>query len=112
MIVWAQVRLPGWHHWPDAPPHRSYLASSHRHMFHVRAEVRVQHAERQIEFHDLQDAIRMWWPEDEQFGAASCETIGTQLGEWLLGRLGISACAVEVSEDGEAGARVTVSHWP
>jgi len=110
--VWTLVQLPGWHRWPDAPPHRDYLSVRHRHLFHVRVEVQVRHDDRDVEFHDLADAVRDWWPADGEFGSASCERIGAQLGEHLLRELLLVACVVDVSEDGESGARVNVKRWP
>jgi len=54
---WVVVRhqVEGFHHWPDAPHHRSYLAVRHRHLFYLEVAVQVAHQDREIEFHDLRD---------------------------------------------------------
>ncbi|WP_406205349.1 hypothetical protein OH807_30700 [Kitasatospora sp. NBC_01560] len=104
--VWARVDLPGFHHWPAAPDHRAYLRARHRHLFHIRAAVHVAHDDRDVEFHDLADAIRVWWgPGDRECGAASCEALARTLAEHLTS-LGLRLDEVAVSEDGEAGAIV------
>lgn len=104
VTVWAAARLPGFHCWPSAPPHRAYLRDRHRHLFHVRAAVAVRHDDRDTEFHDLMDLVRQWWgPGDRECGAASCEALARDLAAFL-GSRGLAVAEVEVSEDGEAGA--------
>ncbi|MFJ8043775.1 hypothetical protein ACIRBX_25065 [Kitasatospora sp. NPDC096147] len=104
--VWAEVRLPGFHHWPAAPEHRSYLRARHRHLFHIKASVRAVHDDRDTEFHDLADLMRAWWgPGDRECGAASCEALARSLAEHLVG-IGLRVEEIAVSEDGEAGAIV------
>ncbi|MCC9309115.1 hypothetical protein LN042_18850 [Kitasatospora sp. RB6PN24] len=105
-IVWTEVRVPGFHHWPAAPEHRSYLRARHRHLFHLQARIHVDHDDRAFEFHDLQDVIRAWWgPGDRECGAASCELLARSLAGHLAA-LGLRVEQVSVSEDGEAGAIV------
>lgn len=105
--VWASVTAPGFHHWPDATPHRAYLADHHRHLFHLHARVRVTHEDRQVEFHDLSDTLRTWWgPHPRDCGTASCETLARALAAHL-DQLGMSVHTVTVSEDGEHGATLT-----
>jgi len=106
-------RTPGFHRWPDAPSHRSYLATKHRHLFHVRVAVPVEHDERAVEFHDLLGAARYTFEQYQHdggdFGAASCETLAGRLAGHMLSTFGgIAYARVEVWEDGEAGAIVTV----
>lgn len=105
--VWTKVALPGFHRWPEAHEARSYLRDRHRHLFHITAHVAVSHDERDVEFHDLQDVIRGWWgPGARELGSSSCETIAKDL--WFhLVDLGMRPTAIDVSEDGEAGATVT-----
>lgn len=106
--VWAEVRLPGFHHWPAAPDHRSYLRARHRHLFHITTTVAVAHDDRDTEFHDLGDIVRGWWgPGARECGPASCETLARTLADYLRAQ-GLRVVEVAVSEDGEAGATVTV----
>ncbi len=107
VTVWATARLPGFHRWPGAPAHRAYLRDRHRHLFHVRAAVRVAHDDRDTEFHDLSDMIRGWWgPGARECDAMSCEALARELGAWLRNR-GVAVASAEVSEDGESGSVVT-----
>lgn len=108
--VFARFQVAGFHHWPDAPDHRSYLRDRHRHMFRVEvaAETTVS---REVEFHDLyDDAFDSWvarWPEAEH-GSLSCEEIAQQLAARLPDRYDELRLRIEVSEDGEVGARIEV----
>lgn len=103
----VRARFVGFHAWPDAPPLRSYLASRHRHEFHVELRARVTHDDRQIEFHDLKDHLSESLPDrNEELGAMSCEMIARRLLDRLDDRYGDALLWCEVWEDGEVGARV------
>lgn len=103
--VWATVRLPGFHRWPLAHAGREYLADRHRHLFGLRAEVSVSHSDRDVEFHDLADDLRLWWGPSpaRECGVRSCEDLAHQLGQYLTDK-GYRVVAVTVDEDGECGA--------
>lgn len=105
--VWSHVQLTGFHQWPDAPMLRAYLRSRHRHTFHVTPQVRVDHSNRAVEFHDLRDHVKAWWGSgDREWGAASCEQIADDLAAHLRG-LGLTVMAITVAEDNEDGATIT-----
>lgn len=103
--ITVRHRSEGWHRWPDAPPLRSYLATSHRHLFHVEVTARVDHDERDIEFHDLRDEVVACAPSGDM-GAASCEAMARRMLDRLTDVFDGKVIAVEVWEDGECGARV------
>jgi hypothetical protein len=108
-IVWAKLTFEGWHSWPDAPEHRFYLRSSHRHLFHVTVEVPVTHDNRQIEFHDLLDKAKVAVADlPRSLGSMSCEQIAVHIGERVRETMVVPWVNVVVSEDGEVGASVTV----
>lgn len=102
--VWSTVRLTGFHRWPAAPEHRSYLGVRHRHIFHITAHITVSHHDRDVEFHDLRDLIEGWWSPER--GAQSCEHIAVDLREHLTVKHGLTVTEVTVSEDGYDGARL------
>jgi hypothetical protein len=107
VTIWTKVVLPGFHQWPQAPAHRSYLADKHRHLFHVTVTVVVDHLDREIEFHDLRDVLTLAWGAGTvDWGKSSCESIAIALRERLADRYEINASRIEVSEDGESGAIV------
>ncbi len=106
--VTVRTRREFVHHWPDAPRDVAFLASKHRHQFHVELTVAVNHGDRDVEFVLLKrwlDTVLAGMPLD--IGTTSCE----QLAEELLGRTrnrwnppGPILCSV--FEDGENGATV------
>lgn len=106
VTIWATHRFVGWHSWPEAPNKRAYLASPHRHLFLVRVEVNVLHDDREIEFHDLGDAVAEGCAPYVRAGARSCETMARELRLFLLELWPGRDFCVEVSEDGEFGAKV------
>src|SRR4029077_10414476 len=102
LSITVRFAAPGFHCWPEAPDHRSYLRSPHRHLFHVEVSTPVEHRQRQIEFHDLMDeAKELFGPRD---ASASCETMAVDLATALSQRHGGRSFTVSVFEDGEAGA--------
>lgn len=99
-------RFIGWHRWPDAPEHRGYLANAHRHEFHVEVCMRVNHPDREIEFHDLKENVAAISP-GEDLETLSCEMIARDYIDGLTECYGVRAVVyVEVWEDGECGAHV------
>jgi hypothetical protein len=117
--AWVTHRFVGFHSWPDAPGHRDYLAQPHRHLFHVRASLSVTHDDRDVEFHDLlavvvRACVTLGTARGgaRYLGAMSCEHVARRIVEALAvawpGRL----IEVDVSEDGEAGATVTLPAGP
>ena len=113
-FVTAKVKVPGYHYWPDAHPHRKYLRSEHRHLFTINVGVSVDRS-RGVEFHDLQEAIREAlfdiYPKRDNdgflFADQSCEDIALTLGTRLCDSLPV--VYVEVSEDDENSATITIS---
>lgn len=102
--VWVTHRFAGFHQWEQAPERRAYLRDLHRHLFHVRAAVDVNHEGREIEFHDLLAFLEAECRSLTVLG--SCETVATLLAERLADEYPGRRVSVEVSEDGENGATV------
>lgn len=102
----VRYRVEGWHHWPNAPTSRYYLASSHRHLFHVTASVDVTGHDREIEFHDFLDFCKGVFSGGQR-GAQSCEMMAKELLDKITARYGNRAASVSIFEDGEVGAVVT-----
>lgn len=119
-IIFVRLVVPGWHRWSGAPDHRDYLASLHRHLWHFEIRMPVTHDDREVEFHDLMQAVRIHlrtlFPETHEadghdFGERSCEAIAGELG-FILADAYRRLVVVSVSEDGEAGAEVMVEWTP
>lgn len=101
----------GLHRWKDAPEHRSYLRSPHRHLFTVTVGTTVEHDDREIEYHDLIDEASSSFAYAMNGHAAinrSCEHMARELAERLSARYGGRWFLVSVWEDGECGSTVEV----
>lgn len=99
--IWITTSFIAWHRWETAPEFCSYLRDFHRHVFHVRVELVIA-KDRGTEFINFKEAV------DDYINRAfagqkfeySCEHIANNLLNFF------EADVVEVSEDGENGARV------
>ena len=110
-VIFVRFEQVGFHCWPDAPSHRAYLRASHRHLFGIEVTTRVDHDERDIEFHDLRDEAAALFRGlsicEQDFGPQSCETLARRLATQLADRYARTVTVI-VSEDGECGASVEV----
>ena len=99
--IFSTTQFEGFHRWPESPD--PILATMHRHIFHVRAELVVEDPDREVEFIELKRRINRKIEQLKQEPGVnewSCETWAIK----LLNSIPLTAC--EVSEDGENGARV------
>jgi len=115
--------VEGFHEWIDVPANKrySFLRNSHRHMFRIRAGIRVEDLNREVEIFDEQWKVIEWlrvrfapmsafesnkYPEGVIFfGTRSCEMIAQE----ILENFEVSGYLwVEVLEDGRGGAKVEV----
>lgn len=104
--VFCKVVMEGIHNWDGCNiPEVMYLASPHRHLFHIKATADVDHEDRDIEFiklkHDIQIYLVKKYHDADlcclKFGSMSCEMIAHELG------VHFKLSKVEVSEDNENG---------
>ena len=106
-IVWVTTIFEAFHRWKDAPQDVEFLRDYHRHLFHVKVGVLVNHGDREIEFFQfkrrLEDIIENTWAGKRL--NESCEMIAEDLLNFL------DASFVTVSEDGENGATVSVEGY-
>lgn len=108
----VSIEVPGFHCWPNAPESVRFLRDLHRHLFGVRAEVRVTSIDRELEFFLLRRQVRAAISEAGRlqedglvFEAKSCEQLAFEVRAYLLAQH-LAVVAVEVWEDWENGARV------
>lgn len=103
--VWITTQFEGIHFWSSAPAEVGFLRHPHRHIFHVKLEVTVHHDDRDVEFILLKRRVDDYIAERKDLfsGSKSCEMMARTL------LLEFNAESVEVSEDGENGARVCKS---
>lgn len=100
--VWVTSSFTGFHCWKDAPEKTEFLRNWHRHIFHVKLGVQVNHGDREVEFFDLKERLDSFLQTNYhlEYFYESCE----QIAEQIINRF--QASFVEVSEDGENGARL------
>jgi hypothetical protein len=100
--IFSRTRFEGFHCWPSAPQEVAFLRQLHRHEFHVTAFKKVNHSEREIEFILYKRRV------DEAIVALNStnDTTNWSCERWaeMIGHE-VEADCVEVSEDGENGAR-------
>ncbi len=109
--IWVTAQFEALHFYKDAPVAVDFLRHPHRHVFHVRVEMKVTHQDRDVEFitfkHWLEQrcsALRGRSPFQ-----MSCEMIADSLiQEMRIARIWPMAWVrVDVSEDNENGGSVT-----
>jgi len=109
--VIVKLSVDGMHNFPAAAelfPEVSFLADRHRHMFHFKAAMKVNHDDRDVEFimfkRDMHNYLIDQYSDSHmrtlEFGSKSCEMLARE----ILERFNCEW--VEVWEDDENGARV------
>lgn len=107
--IFIRLQVEGVHCWPDCGIEEvNYLRNPHRHHFGVKAYLRVDGDNREVEFIQLKHKVtaflgEKYWSQGGHcldFGGMSCEMIAKELvREFTFDR-------VIVDEDGENGAEV------
>lgn len=111
--VIVSFQLEGMHCWPQARevfPDVGFLSDPHRHMFHFKLAVKVNHDDRDVEFirfkREVIRFLNSMYRKQEgylDFESMSCEMIARQL------FVEYNCDWVEVWEDGENGSRIEKS---
>jgi hypothetical protein len=82
----------------------SFLANPHRHVFHFRVRISVQHDDREIEFIQFKRWLESLYSGDVlKLNYKSCEMIADDMLSQIIGRHPGRSMEIEVSEDGENG---------
>jgi len=90
----------------------SFLAYPHRHMFHFRVRINVEHNDRDIEFIQFKRWLESLYTRQQdclQLDYKSCEMIAEEIIVKTAERYPGRDMVVEVSEDGENGA--VLQYW-
>ena len=110
--IWVTTEFSGLHRYPEAPEEVAWLRYPHRHLFKVRVELHVSNDNRDQEFFIVQGVLDHYVKEklsvqstDETCPTTSCETMAQRIAQYMLGNA-YNVRSVEVSEDGENGAKV------
>ena len=113
--IWVTFRREGINRYPDAALNPalatgdqydvSFLANSHRHIFHFRVGIDVYHNDRDIEFIQFKRWLDALYSTDAVLSLdyKSCEMIADDLYIQIASRYPDRSVTIEVSEDGENG---------
>ena len=97
-----QFQVTGFHHWPSAPEEVAFLRQRHRHVFHYKVFLNVEHNDRDLEFtllkEELKQVVEVGYK--GEFGTRSCEQLAEDLGNWCF-KNDLKPLTIEVWEDGE-----------
>ena len=118
--ITIRTQFEGIHCWPEAPEEVKFLRKRHRHIFQIRANVEVEHNDRDVEFIMLKHRVDEWLnTKYEQGGAGnvwhmgrmSCEQVAEEAIEVIKQFVGDQrTITVFVSEDGENEAMVQYTY--
>jgi len=101
----VNLKVEGLHNWPKVDiPEVMFLKYKHRHIFHIKAKMRVSHEDRDQEIimlkRSIEEFLKSNYGQPCEFKNMSCESIAVL----LVKVFGLNYC--EVLEDGENGAEV------
>ena len=106
--IWVTFQREGIHCYPAAPDGVEFLKHPHRHMFHFRVMLEVFHNDRDVEFILFKRELEQLYSESIlQLDHKSCEMMAEDLYEYIdANGYENRDVVIEVSEDGENGARL------
>ena len=121
--IWVTFQKEGIHCYPAAATDPalatgderdvSFLASPHRHMFHSKVTISVNHSDRDIEFIQFKRWLEgLYTSGTLQLNHKSCEMLAEDLYAQIDAKYPQRCVTIDVSEDGENGATVEFApHW-
>ena len=115
--IWVTFRKEGIHKYPAAAKDPalatgdeydvSFLATPHRHIFHFRVWIDVEHSDRAIEFIQFKRWLENLYQNGTlQLDYKSCEMMAEDLYDQIATRYPDKEIWIEVSEDGENGCLI------
>ena len=115
--IWVTFRKEGIHKYPAAATDSalatgdeydvSFLATPHRHIFHFRVWIDVEHSDRAIEFIQFKRWLENLYQNGTlQLDYKSCEMMAEDLYDQIATRYPDKEIWIEVSEDGENGCLI------
>ena len=116
-MIWVTFRKEGIHKYPAALTDPSlatgdeydvsFLGYPHRHIFHFRVWISVEHSDRAIEFIQFKRWLENLYNQGTlQLDYKSCEMMAEDLYEQIAAKYPGREVWIEVSEDGENGALI------
>ena len=116
-MIWVTFQKEGIHAYPAAATEPtlatgdeydvSFLATPHRHIFHFRVWLSVEHSDRAIEFIQFKRWLENLYSQGTlQLDYKSCEMMAEDLYKQISAKYPGREVWIEVSEDGENGALI------
>ena len=116
-MIWVTFRKEGMHKYPAALTDPalatgdeydvSFLGYPHRHIFHFKVWISVEHSDRAIEFIQFKRWLENLYNQGTlQLDYKSCEMMAENLYEQIAAKYPGREVWIEVSEDGENGALI------
>lgn len=112
-MIWVSFQREGIHQYPAALTDPklatgdeydvSFLGHPHRHIFHFRVWISVEHYDREIEFIQFKRWLENLYSGTLDLNNKSCEMIAQDLYQYISYKYPARAVWIEVSEDGENG---------
>jgi hypothetical protein len=120
--IWVTFQKEGIHKYPAALTDPalatgdeydvSFLGYPHRHIFHFKVWIDVEHADREIEFIQFKRWLENLYSKGTlQLDYKSCEMLADDLYAQIAARYPNRSVHIEVSEDGENGCLVTYDNF-
>jgi len=100
--IYITTQFEAFHKYPDAPEQVSFLRNRHRHMFHVKFYIEVEHNDRDIEFFIFKKQVEILLSNSE-VNDSSCEMIANYLHSKIKLAYPGRKMKIEVNEDQENG---------
>lgn len=109
-FIYVKFQREGIHRYPDAAINPklqdvAFLGNDHRHIFHFKVTISVEHNDREIEFIQFKRWLESLYTDDVlQLDFKSCEMLAEALIDKISDRYPNRVYMVDVSEDNENGA--------
>jgi hypothetical protein len=112
--IYVRFQKSGIHCYPNAATEDSlkdvsYLGTPHRHLFKFEVEIEVYHDDREVEFHQFLNWLESLYNSPAEpvleLSHKSCEMLCDELLEQIVKKFPGRAINIDISEDGECGAR-------
>ncbi len=104
-MIWVTFQREGIHQYPDAPEEVAFLRHPHRHVFHLKVWIAVEHDDRAIEFFIFKRWLEGLYGDGVlQLDHRSCEMVSDELHAQITAKYPGRKICIEVSEDGENGS--------
>ena len=110
--IFVTFQKEGLHYYPAAATAPaladvSFLGSPHRHIFHFRVDIEVEHSNRDIEFIQFKRWLEQLYSSGVlELNYKSCEMMAEDLYVQIATRYPERNIKIEISEDGENGAHL------